>query len=63
MNWAIKDEYFEKVYGKNYKPKPILSGGVKQPCKHGSGQSKDGLNRAIVQSDNEVQPAQLLFKL
>src|SRR6266404_3974580 len=54
-NWAIRDEYFEKVYGNSYKPKSILSGSEKQPCKHGSGRSKDDLNRAIVQSDNEVQ--------
>src|SRR6185312_15495378 len=32
--------------------KTNFSGGVKQPCKHGSAEAKDGLNSAIVQSDN-----------
>jgi hypothetical protein len=35
-----------------------LSGGVKQPCKHGSEPTKDGLNRAIVKPDNGAPPAQ-----
>ncbi len=55
--WGISQEYFDKVYPKQRKP--ILGGGVKQPCKHGSHESKDDLNRAIVQPDNDSAPAQL----
>lgn len=38
-----------------------LSGGGKQPCKHGSGAAEDGLNRAIVQTNNANLPAQNSF--
>ncbi len=29
MNWAIRDEYFEKVYGKSYKPKNMKNNDTK----------------------------------
>lgn len=35
-----------------------LSGGEKQPCKHGAAEAKDGLNSAIVQPNNAPPPAQ-----
>lgn len=38
-----------------------LSGGEKQPCKHGSEDEKDGLNSAIVQPDNSPPPAQASY--
>ncbi len=59
--WGISQEYFDKVYPKQRKP--ILSGGVKRPCKHGSSKSKDGLNRAIVQPNNDDMPAQTFLLL
>lgn len=43
--------------------KKDLSGGGNRPCKHGSGATEDGLNRAIVQPNNATPPAQNSFYL
>ncbi len=62
--WGISQEYFDKVYPEQEKRrKMILSGCVKRPCKHGSVDEKDDLNRAIVQSDNSPPTTQLNLQL